>query len=96
MERRGAYRIHQELVQLADSRFAGSCLDQVVISQTENEAFIRSDAAKRGISPNVAMAAAKSEGFDEFTGDNSASFGHSSCTSLPATAAEPWGTQSGR
>lgn len=35
-------------------------------SQAEKEAFIRSEAAKRGINPNVAMAVAKSEGFNSF------------------------------
>lgn len=44
-------------------------------SQDEKEAFIRSEAAKRGINPNVAMAVAKSEGFNSFSGDNGTSFG---------------------
>jgi len=44
-------------------------------SQDEKEAFIRGEAAKRGINPNTAMAVAKSEGFNSFTGDNGTSFG---------------------
>ncbi len=36
------------------------------VSQAEKEQFIRSEAAKRGINPNVAMAVAKSEGFNNF------------------------------
>ena len=35
-------------------------------SQAEKEAYIRAAAAKRGINPNVAMAVAKSEGFNSF------------------------------
>lgn len=35
-------------------------------SQLEKEQFIRSEAAKRGINPNVAMQVAKSEGFNGF------------------------------
>jgi len=35
-------------------------------SQAEKEAFIRAEAAKRGINPNVAMAVARSEGFNNF------------------------------
>lgn len=35
-------------------------------TQSEKEAFIRAEAAKRGINPNVAMAVAKSEGFNGF------------------------------
>jgi hypothetical protein len=35
-------------------------------SQAEKEAFIRSEAAKRGINPDVAMAVARSEGFNNF------------------------------
>lgn len=35
-------------------------------SSAEREAFIRAEAAKRGINPNVAMAVAKSEGFYNF------------------------------
>lgn len=35
-------------------------------SQAEKEAFIRAEAARRGINPNVAMAVAKSEGFNSF------------------------------
>lgn len=44
-------------------------------SQAEKEAFIRAEAVKRGINPDVAMAVAKSEGFNEFSGDNGTSFG---------------------
>lgn len=44
-------------------------------SQSEKEAFIRAEAAKRGINPDVAMAVARSEGFNSFTGDNGTSFG---------------------
>lgn len=44
-------------------------------SQAEKEAFIRSEAARRGIDPNVAMAVAKSEGFNNPVGDNGTSFG---------------------
>jgi hypothetical protein len=44
-------------------------------SQAEKEAFIRAEATKRGIDPNVAMAVARSEGFSSFTGDNGTSFG---------------------
>jgi hypothetical protein len=36
------------------------------VSQAEKEQFIRSEAAKRKINPNVAMAVAKTEGFDTF------------------------------
>lgn len=35
-------------------------------SQAEKEAFIRAEAARRGINPNVAMAVARSEGFNSF------------------------------
>lgn len=35
-------------------------------SQTEKEQFIRAEAARRGINPNVAMAVARSEGFNSF------------------------------
>ena len=35
-------------------------------SQAEKEAYIRAAAAKRGINPNVAMAVARSEGFNSF------------------------------
>lgn len=35
-------------------------------SQTEKEQYIRAAAARRGINPNVAMAVAKSEGFNSF------------------------------
>jgi hypothetical protein len=44
-------------------------------SQAEKEAFIRSEAAKRGIDPNVAMSVARSEGFANPVGDNGTSFG---------------------
>lgn len=44
-------------------------------SQAEKEAYIRSEAAKRGINPNTAMAVARSEGFGSFSGDNGTSFG---------------------
>jgi hypothetical protein len=44
-------------------------------SQAEKEAFIRAAAAKAGIDPNVAMRVAKSEGFNEFLGDNGTSGG---------------------
>lgn len=35
-------------------------------SQAEKEAFIRAEAARRGINPNTAMAVARSEGFNNF------------------------------
>ena len=41
-------------------------------SQQEKEAFIRTEAARRGIDPNVAMAVAKSEGFYNYKGDTDA------------------------
>ena len=44
-------------------------------SQADKEAFIRSEAAKRGIDPDVAMKVAKSEGFSDPVGDNGTSFG---------------------
>lgn len=44
-------------------------------SNAEKEAFIRAEAAKRGISPDVAMAVARSEGFDSYVGDQGTSFG---------------------
>jgi hypothetical protein len=44
-------------------------------SQAQKEAFIRSEAAKRGVDPNVAMAVARSEGFNSFSGDNGTSGG---------------------
>lgn len=43
-------------------------------SQAEKEQYIRAEAARRGINPNTAMAVARSEGFDAFTGDNGTSF----------------------
>ena len=42
---------------------------------SEKEAFIRAEAMKRGIDPNVAVAVAKSEGFNEYVGDKGTSFG---------------------
>ena len=44
-------------------------------SQSEKEAFIRATAAQAGIDPDIAMAVAKSEGFNKFSGDNNTSFG---------------------
>lgn len=44
-------------------------------SQAEKEAFIRDEAIKRGIDPDVAVRVAKSEGFNNFIGDNGTSFG---------------------
>lgn len=44
-------------------------------TQAEKEAFIRAEAAKRGINPDVAMAVAKSEGFNTYVGDKGTSFG---------------------
>jgi hypothetical protein len=44
-------------------------------SQSDKEAFIRSEAAARGINPDVALAVAKSEGFSNPVGDNGTSFG---------------------
>lgn len=44
-------------------------------SAAEKEAFIRSEAVKRGISPDVAVAVAKSEGFNSYVGDQGTSFG---------------------
>lgn len=44
-------------------------------SDAEKEAFIRSEAAKRGVSPDVAMAVARSEGFKSYVGDQGTSFG---------------------
>lgn len=41
----------------------------------QKEAFIRAEAAKRGINPDYAMAVARSEGFSAFAGDNGTSFG---------------------
>jgi hypothetical protein len=45
------------------------------VSQAEKEQFIRSEAARLNINPNVAMQVAKSEGFTQFSGDNETSFG---------------------
>jgi hypothetical protein len=44
-------------------------------NQQEKEAFIRASAIKAGINPDIAMAVAKSEGFNNFSGDNGTSFG---------------------
>lgn len=44
-------------------------------SPREKEDFIRSEAIKRGISPDAAMAVARSEGFSSFLGDNGTSGG---------------------
>jgi hypothetical protein len=44
-------------------------------SQSDKEAFIRAEATKRGINPEVAMAVARSEGFNNPIGDNGTSFG---------------------
>lgn len=44
-------------------------------SQATKEAFIRSEAAKRGIDPDVAMKVARSEGFNAFLGDGGTSGG---------------------
>jgi hypothetical protein len=44
-------------------------------SPQEKEAFIRASAIKAGINPDIAMAVAKSEGFNKFSGDNDTSFG---------------------
>lgn len=44
-------------------------------SQTEKEAFIRQEAIRRGIDPDVAVRVAKSEGFSSPVGDNGTSFG---------------------
>jgi hypothetical protein len=41
----------------------------------QKEAFIRTEAVKRGISPDVAMMVARSEGFNQFLGDNGTSGG---------------------
>lgn len=44
-------------------------------SQAEKEAYIRAEAQRRGIDPNIAMAVARSEGFSSPIGDNGTSFG---------------------
>jgi transposase-like protein len=44
-------------------------------SPGQKEAFIRAEAAKRGISPDVAMMVARSEGFNQFSGDGGTSGG---------------------
>jgi hypothetical protein len=54
---------------------AGSRKSGAFTSQVEKEAFIRSEAARRGINPDVPMAVARSEGFNSFTGDKGTSFG---------------------
>jgi hypothetical protein len=41
----------------------------------DKEAFIRAEAIKRGIDPNIAVAVAKSEGFNSYVGDRGSSFG---------------------
>lgn len=60
---------------LPDSKPAGTFTQPSVNSESvasgfktpaQKEAFIRSEAAKRGINPDAAMAVAKSEGFDSF------------------------------
>lgn len=56
-EERPAQKLFGGSVNAANGRFQ---------SQTEKEAFIRAEAAKRGINPNTAMAVAKSEGFFNF------------------------------
>lgn len=42
-------------------------------SQAQKESFIRSEATKRGLDPDVMVKVAKSEGFDTFLGDNGTS-----------------------
>jgi hypothetical protein len=44
-------------------------------SQQDKEAFIRASALQAGINPDIAMAVARSEGFNSFSGDNNTSFG---------------------
>jgi len=44
-------------------------------SDFEKENFIRSEAVKRGIDPDIAVRVAKSEGFNTYTGDRGSSFG---------------------
>jgi hypothetical protein len=44
----------------------GGTIGGAFTSQAEKEQYIRSEAAKRGINPNVAMAVARSEGFNTF------------------------------
>ena len=44
-------------------------------SQDEKAAFIVQEALKRGIDPAIALAVAKSEGFNGYTGDSGSSFG---------------------
>lgn len=44
-------------------------------NKDEKEAFIRAEAIKRGINPDIAMSVAKSEGFNTYTGDQGTSFG---------------------
>jgi hypothetical protein len=45
---------------------AGGAPTGAFTSQADKEAFIRAEAAKRGINPDVAMAVARSEGFNSF------------------------------
>lgn len=52
-----------------------STANSAFISQADKEAFIRSEAAKRGIDPDQAMRVARSEGFSQFSGDQNTSFG---------------------
>ena len=44
-------------------------------NQAEKEAFIRQSAIKAGINPDIAMKVARSEGFNQFSGDQGTSFG---------------------
>jgi hypothetical protein len=44
-------------------------------SQAEKEAFIRAEASKRGLDPDIMMAVVKSEGFNKYVGDRGTSFG---------------------
>ncbi|MBY0383250.1 MAG: hypothetical protein K2W78_15180 [Xanthobacteraceae bacterium] len=44
-------------------------------SQTDKEQFIRGEALRQGINPDVALAVAKSEGFGSYIGDQGSSFG---------------------
>src|SRR6185312_13050967 len=44
-------------------------------SPRQKEAFIRAEAARRGIDPDLAMSVARSEGFNNPVGDNGTSFG---------------------
>lgn len=68
-------------IKLGSPKFAGtssglgSDAGGAFTSQGDKEAFIRAEAAKRGINPDVALAVAKSEGFSNPIGDNGTSFG---------------------